>query len=493
MGIKNYFAFKLTKKQMKRTKIIATIGPASEKEEILRKMIEDGMNIARLNFSHGDYDWHAGIIDKIRKLAEEKGVSVGILADLQGPRIRVLMNEDLKIESGEQIWISDISAGSDFPPSSKEKKQKIIQLDQPGIIQEIRTGQDILIADGIIKLKVVAKENNFLKAEVIDGGVVGNHKGVNIPGADLKLAAITSKDEKDLEFALKKEADFVALSFVSSFQDILDLRKKMKNILGRENGLPQIVAKIERKQAIDNLDEILETADAAMVARGDLGIEMDESKVAVLQKEIIKKSLERVKPVIVATQMLDSMIENARPTRAEVSDVSNAVIDHADALMLSGETASGKYPAESVKIMADIIQETEVSPFDDIYKALDFNIASDYAVIIRSAFELAKSFGAKAILMISVSGFTARLMSHFRPQQRLLVATNSRNTFNQLSLVWGIEEYFFNDDDLDSFIERMAATAKKSGELRTGDKVIIILGKMPGGEKMRLIGVKQIK
>lgn len=479
-------------KSEKRTKIIATIGPASEKEAVLQKMIESGMNIARLNFSHGDYDWHAGIINKIRKLAEEQGVSIGILADLQGPRIRVLVDKDLKIESGEQIWINDIFADSDLPPDFKDK-QKIIKLDQPGITQEIKVGQDILIADGAIRLKVVAKENNFLRAEVIDGGEVSNHKGVNIPGADLKLAAITSKDEKDLEFALKKGVDFIALSFVSSFQDILDLRKKMKNILGRENGLPQIVAKIERKQAIDNLDEILEVADAAMVARGDLGIEMDGNRVTVLQKEIIKKSLECVKPVIVATQMLNSMIENARPTRAEVSDVSNAVIDHADALMLSGETASGKYPVESVRIMADIIQETEMSPFDDIFKALDFNISSDYAVIVRSAFELAKSFGAKAILMISISGFTARLMSHFRPQQRLLVATNDQNTFNQLSLVWGIKEYFFNDDDMDSFIERMTETAKKSGKLQSGDKVIVILGKMPGGEKMRLIGMKQIK
>jgi len=474
---------------MKRTKIIATIGPASENEKILREMIKSGMNVARINFSHGEYAWHAKIIKSIRSLALEMKTSVGILADLQGPRVRVRTAENINARKGEEILVSDVS----YKKSVADFSSKIFYLDYPGIIKNIQKGNEILIEDGLIKLKIFKKEKQLLRAKVISGGVIKNRKGVNIPGAKLNLGALTPKDKKDLDFALKHKADFIALSFVESAKDVLSLRQKIEKKLGKKKRYPQIIAKIEKREAIENLEEIIKVADAIMVARGDLGIEMDENKVTVLQKKIIAGSLENLKPVIVATQMLDSMIRNPRPTRAEVSDVSNAVIDHADAVMLSGETASGKYPAESVKTMAEIIEDTEESPFDDIYKSLDFNLSSDYAVIIRSAYELARSFGGEAILMVSVSGFTAKLVSHFRPEQKILMATNSQKSFNQSSLVWGVDSYLFKPSEkLDGLIEKMIKKAKADKKLKKGDKAVIILGKLPKGEKMRLVGVKNI-
>lgn len=474
---------------MKRTKIIATIGPASESKEILREMIKSGMNVARLNFSHGEYAWHAEIIKAVKNLALEMKTSIGILADLQGPRVRAQTAENINARKGEEILVSDIL----YKKSVADFSSKIFYLDYPGIIKNIQKGDEILIEDGLIKIKVIKKEKNLLRAKVVSGGVIKNRKGVNIPGAKINLGALTSKDKKDLEFALKHNVDFIALSFVESAKDILNLREKIKRKLGKKKRRPQIVAKIERREAIENLEEIIKAADAVMVARGDLGIEMNENKVAILQKKIIASSLENLKPVIVATQMLDSMIRNPRPTRAEVSDVSNAVIDHADTVMLSGESASGKYPVESVKTMSEIIESTEESPFDDIYKALDFNISFDYAVIIRSAYELARSFGARAILMISLSGFTAKLVSHFRPERKILMATNSQKSFNQSSLVWGVDSYLFKPSEkLDGLIEKMIKRAKADKKLKKGDKAVIILGKLPGGEKMRLVGVKTI-
>ena len=332
----------------------------------------------------------------------------------------------------------------------------------------------------------------MLLCEVVDGVIVKNHKGVNIPDAQLHIDPVTEKDERDLEFALQNDVDFVALSFVSNGADIENLRNRMKKILRREDSLPQIIAKIERKEAIKNLDEIIEHTDAVMVARGDLGIEIETSKVAVLQKEIIKKCLENMKPVIVATQMLNSMIENPRPTRAEVSDVTNAVIDHADAVMLSGESASGKYPIESVQIMAQIIQNTEASPFDDVTHMLKLNGESDFKALVKGAYELSRNSSAKAIVLASVSGFTARLMSHFRPEQPLFVVTNNQKTYQQLALVWGANVYYTGKIELFQAIEDMISGVKKEGGINDGDSVIIVLGSVPGGERMQLVGVKKI-
>jgi pyruvate kinase len=474
----------------KRTKIVATLGLVSDKKEVLKKMIEAGMNVARLNFSHGSYEWHGGVIKTIRDLSEEMKVPVGIMADLQGPRIRTLVEKEVEIKSGDKISVSDIE--SIKKNNNQTQDAKFFLLDVPNIVDDIEAGNDILIEDGLMKVVVKEKNNGVILCEVIDGGVVKNHKGVNIPDANLHINPITEKDEKDLEFSLKNEVDFVAMSFVSNGKDIENLREKIKKGLGREADLPQIVAKIERKEAIKNLDEIIDHTDAVMVARGDLGIEMDESKVGVFQKEIVKKSLQKMKPVIVATQMLNSMIENPRPTRAEVSDVTNAVIDHADAVMLSGESANGKYPVESVEIMKEIIENTEESPYDDVHKLLSVEGGDDFKQLVHSAYELAKSRSAKAIVLASISGFTARLMSHFRAQKPVFVVTNNKKTYNQLSLIWAVEGFYTNQTELMKALDEMIGHRKSISELSEGEKVVMVLGSVPGGEKMQLVGVKEI-
>ncbi len=457
----------------KKTKIVATIGPASDKRETLKQMVESGMNVARLNFSHGDYPSHLKIIENVRGLSEEMGKNIGIMADLQGPRIRISVENELEVEKGEEIVISDISfKGSEWDAG---KETKTIFLDYPGIIQDIEVGNVILIEDGLKSVKVTKKENNHLLAEVIDGGVIKNEKGVNIPDAKLNVPPITERDERDLEFSLRNEVDYVALSFVSSGEDIEDLRNRIKEILGRENNLPKIVAKIERKEAIENLDGIIAKTDAVMVARGDLGIEINETRVAILQKEIISKSMKGLKPVIVATEMLNSMIENPRPTRAEVSDVTNAVIDHADAVMLSGESANGKYPVESVKTMAEIIENTEESPYDDMSDfEIDHEFSDEYTNFIKSVRSFLFGSEAKSIAILSRGGFTARVISHFRPNQIILAGTNNEKTYNQLSLVWGIEAFFLKDGKIEEVIENMIKKAQEEKIIESGNKIVLI-------------------
>lgn len=469
---------------LKKTKIVATLGLVSDSKEVLNALIDNGMNVARLNFSHGSHEWHGNIIKTIREISKEKGAAIGILADLQGPRIRTMVTEPVEIVKGDKISVSDIAKNYAYANFS---------LDVENIIDDVEIGNEILIEDGLMKIVVLEKNEKHLVCEVIDGGTIKNRKGVNIPDAKLNIDAITEKDQKDLEFVLGEGVDFVAMSFVGSGADIESLRDRMKKFLGRENDLPQIIAKIERKEAIKNLDDILAHTDAVMVARGDLGIEVEGTKVAILQKEIVKKSLQAMKPVIVATQMLDSMIVNPRPTRAEVSDVTNAVVDHADAVMLSGESASGKYPIESVRTMKEIIENTEASPFDDVKHLMALDGGEDFKRVISSAYELAKSSDAKAIVLGSASGFTARLFSHFRPAQKMLVVTHDEKTYNQLSLVWGIDAKLYDRggvfrEDIDWLIE----DARKNGILAKGDKIVLILGVTPDGEHMRMIGIKEV-
>lgn len=485
----------------KRTKIVATLGLVSDKKEVLREMIKAGMNVARLNFSHGSYEWHGNVIKIIREISAELGVAVGIMADLQGPRIRTSVQSEVDIKTGDFVLVSDVAKSPNFKFEILNFKSisndKILNagkflLDVVNIVDDIEIGNEILIEDGLMKVVVREKNEGVLLTEVIDGGVIKNHKGVNIPDANLKIDPITEKDEKDLEFSLGQEVDFVSMSFVSTGANIESLREKMKKILGRENDLPQIVAKIERKEAIKNLDDIIDHTDAVMVARGDLGIEEDEAKVGILQKEIIKKSLKKMKPVIVATQMLNSMIENPRPTRAEVSDVTNAVIDHADAVMLSGESASGKYPVDSVKIMKEIIENTEVSSYDDVKHLLALEGKHDFKEIVKSAYEFAKESDAKAIAVATVSGFTARLMSHFRFEKTLLVATNNKKTYNQLSLVWGAEELYVEENDLSKAADQLIENAKATQKISSGDTVAVAIGKNSENEEVQLVGTRTV-
>lgn len=475
---------------MKQTKIVATVGPASESKEMLRAMVQAGMNVVRLNFSHGEHAWHREIINRVRELSHELEVPIGILADMQGPRIRTGVAAELLVKAGDTVRVSDVSKIETL----HEMKEAVVVLDMPGITSGLQTGHAILIEDGLIELTVTKVEKGFVEAQAKNDGIIKNRKGVILPDSVLKLAILSEKDLKDLHFVLEEGVDFVGLSFVGSVEDIESVRQEMKRMVGEKTRLPQIVAKIERKEAIKNLAAIIKATDAVMVARGDLGIEMPESEIAILQKQIIAESLKGAKPVIVATQMMKSMTENPRPTRAEVSDVSNAVIDHADAVMLSEESAMGKYPVETIAMMAEIIEKTEESPFDDLYQTLDLNFKNEYAVMIRSVYELAKSFHTKAIVLLSMSGFTARLLSHFRPDSRILVATNSRQTWNELSLVWGIDPYLFEgDQNLDRFADRVMKEAKKDGKLSSGDQVVAFHGRTPDQETLKLVGIREVR
>jgi len=464
----------------KKTKIVATIGPASDSKEKLKQMIEAGMNVARINFSHGTHASNGQSITNLQELRKELDVPVGIMADLQGPRIRILAENDVKIEKGEIIFVTDkiedlnVKVQMSNVKSNPSDKIKKIGLDVKGIINSIEIGNEILIEDGTMKIIVREKNNGVLLGEVINGGIVKNHKGVNIPDAKLSVPILTAKDEADLRFVLEQEVDFVALSFVGNAQEIMDVREKIKKILGRENNLPQIVSKIERKEALKNIEEIIQASDVVMVARGDLGIETPESEVAIHQKEIIAKCLQSSKPVIVATQMLDSMIKSPVPTRAEVADVSNAVIDHADAVMLSGESANGKYPVESVAMMNEIIQKTEKSPFDDITR----DCPTEYAGHLKNLKPiqcLSADSSIKAIVFFSADGILARLASNCRKEQNLIVGTNNFKVYNQLALVWGVDAYFFEENDASKIIDLTLKKAKKEGKIDKNEEVLRIV------------------
>lgn len=475
---------------MKQTKIVATIGPASESKEVLHKMVEAGMNVVRLNFSHGEYAWHKTVINRVRELSHELDTPIGILADMQGPRIRTEVEEPIAVEKGTRVRLSDIAKKEQL----EKADIKTILLDMAGIIDGVDIDHTVLIEDGAVELVVKEKNEHCVIAEAKNDGIIKNRKGVILPDSHLILSILSPKDRKDLHFVVEEGVDFIGLSFVGTAKDVEDVRSVMKEMFPEKTYFPKLVSKIERKEAIKNLTAIVKASDAVMVARGDLGVEMPESEVAILQKQIIAESLRAAKPVIVATQMLKSMTENPRPTRAEVSDVSNAVIDHADAVMLSEESAMGKYPVETVAMMTEIIGKTEESPFDDLYQALDLNFHSEYATMLRSVYELAKSFHSKAILLLSMSGYTARLLSHFRPDSKMFVATNNRNTYNELALVWGIDPYLFEDNQkLDTFIDCLMRETKKDAKLSIGDQVVVFHGRTPDQDTMRLVGIREIR
>lgn len=475
---------------MKQTKIVATVGPASESKDVLRQMVLAGMNVARLNFSHGEHAWHREMINRLRELSHELNTPIGILADMQGPRIRTEVAGEMVVKKDDRILVSDVAHRGTL----EHTDLPTVLFDMAGIIDGVDVGHAILIEDGLVELTVVEKQTHAVVALAKNDGVIKNRKGVILPDSTLTLSILSEKDLKDLHFVLEEAVDFIGLSFVGSAADIELVREEMRRTMGEEVHLPQIVAKIERKEAIKNLVSIIKATDAVMVARGDLGIEMPASEVVLLQKQIIAESLRSAKPVIVATQMMKSMTDNPRPTRAEVSDVSNAVIDHADAVMLSEESAMGKYPVETVAMMAEIIEKTEESPFDDLYQTLSLNFKSDFAAMIRSVYELSKSFKTQAIVLYSETGMTARLLSHFRPKSLLLVGTASKEVWQGLSLVWGIQPYLFEahvtpDDSLTHLVTR----AKEQGVLHSGDQVVVFHGRTKEKESLRLVGIQEVR
>jgi pyruvate kinase len=416
------------------------------------------------------------------------------MADLQGPRIRIANKKEMKVKKGEIVFLT--SGEIKIQPKNKKNNHKVVYLDFLGGTKLIKNDNEILIEDGLIRLKAINKKGNLIECRVTNDGIIKPRKGVNIPGISAKLGALTDQDKEVLDFALAQGVDFIALSFVRNAKEI----KNLKNIILRRSKnkkeLPQVIAKIERREAVKNFDEILKATDAVMVARGDLGIEMPQENLPILQKEMATKCVRAAKPVIVATQMLDSMIRNPRPTRAEVSDVANAVIDHADAVMLSGETASGKYPIEAVRIMKKIIERTEESPFDDLsHGFLGDQTSSVSAAVAQAAHELLKDSGAKAIVVASMSGFTARMITRHRPDQDIFVMTNNGKTHNQLSLVWGVQSFVLpNCHDLDELIDKSIETLKKSKLVKKGERVVMVAGRPHvKKEHMSLVKVDEIR
>jgi len=476
---------------MKRTKIVCTIGPASKEEKIIQKMIRAGMNIARLNFSHGTKKEHALLIKRIRKAAEKLNEPVAILADLQGPRIRVgeLPPQGKKLLLGEQVILT----------TNLKKINDKIPVTYSKLHEDIKIGNRILLADGLIELKVREVKGQDIICEVKNGGVLTSHKGINLPGIKVSLGAITDKDKEDLKFGIKEGVDFIALSFVTQAKEVYDLRyliKQYEEELGIKNKAPiKIIVKIERGQAIENFEEILEATDGVMVARGDLGIEMPPEDVPLIQKEIIDKCLEKAKPVIVATQMLESMIQNPRPTRAEVSDVANAVIDHTDAVMLSGETANGKYPVQVVEIMTKIIETTEKSTYDDLtIKEQMKKIKPVEEAVGNMANILARTIDVKAVLVASLGGRTARLVSRYRPELPIFVATDNERVQRQLNLSWGVIPFVLPScRSLEELVDHSIGYLKKEKLVWKKDKIIIVAGEPVGRSGVvNLVEIKEI-
>lgn len=476
----------------KRTKIICTIGPASNSVATLEKMVEAGMNVVRLNFSHGIHKNHEMLIKNIRKVAKMTKEPIAIIQDLQGPKIRVgvLPDEGIKLEVDEEII---------FSSAVKFFQDGIIPIDYP-LHDYLRAGERVFLNDGRSEVKVIRIEKQNIHTKVVSGGFLTSHKGMNVPDSKLDSCAISEKDKEDIRFGVKQRVDFIALSFVNDPEDILELKHLIKTYekefkIKVEQPI-RVIAKIERARAVENIEKLLDVTDGVMIARGDLGIEIPAQKVPVIQKQIIKLAVEKEKPVIVATQMLDSMRTQSMPTRAEVSDVANAVIDHTDAVMLSDETAMGKHPVQSVKVMADIIKEVENSHLASLLMQ-EHTIENKYQIddiISGLSRRLAERIGAKLILTASVSGDTGRLLSRYRPEVPIYVGTHIETVRNQLNLSWGVSPFLLKRCKMiEELVKNSVVILKKDEVIKKSDKIIVVAGE-PIGEHgyVNLLEVKEV-
>ncbi|WP_280769897.1 pyruvate kinase [Salipaludibacillus daqingensis] len=460
---------------MRKTKIVCTIGPASESKEKLTNIIEAGMNVARLNFSHGDFEEHGARIKTIREASKEAGKNVAILLDTKGPEIRTqtLEGGEAKLEQGSTVRVS---------MEEVVGNNELISVTYPGLIDDVHVGSVLLLDDGLIELKVTEITDGQLVTNVVNSGVLKNKKGVNVPNVSVNLPGITDKDAKDIEFGIEQDVDFIAASFVRRASDVFEIRQLLE-----KHGADhiQIIPKIENQEGVDNIDEILEVSDGLMVARGDLGVEIPPEDVPLVQKELIKKCNKLGKPVITATQMLDSMQRNPRPTRAEASDVANAIFDGTDAIMLSGETAAGTYPVESVLTMNNIAVKTETAlKYEDILRKRSKE--SEHSVtnaISQSVTHTAQNLQASAILTSTESGHTARMISKYRPKSPILAVTSSDRVSRALSLVWGVyPQVGPKADSTDEMLQSAVDESLKTGFVKNGDLVVITAG-VPVGEK----------
>lgn len=459
----------------KHTKIVATIGPASNDPETLRAMIRAGMNVARINFSHGDHQTHGQTIDHIRRIADEEDTVVAVLCDIQGPKIRIgdLRPDPMLLDIGDAITLTlDELIGSNG----------LVSLPHPEFVQDIQAGATLLLDDGNLQFSVTEASGRTLVCDVVVGGALKSRKGVSAPNAQLTLSAITDKDREDIEYALSKNCDYMAMSFVRSANDIRELQRLMAH-LGKDAA---IIAKIEMGEALDNIEEIISVCDGIMVARGDLGIETPAEEVPFHQKRIIKLCNAAAKPVITATQMLESMTENPRPTRAEASDVYNAILDGTDAIMLSAESASGSYPVRSVQVMSEIasIAERDLQSFQDpgggdmysqIHREESREAISD--AISKATSDISQLINPRAIVTTSMSGYTTRRVAKERPSTPILCMTPNTTTQRRMALVWGVTplqvEEFTTIDEMISIIIR---AAHDKGLVGRGDRLVIIAG-----------------
>lgn len=458
-----------------RTKIVATIGPASNSKEMLRALVKEGVDVFRLNFSHGKHEEQQKVIDFVKEINDELKTNVALLIDLQGPKIRV--NE---VESGVELV-----SGQELIITTRELvgNREIVSTSYKDLPKDVKKGEMILINDGKIQLEVLEVRDIDVITKVIYGGSLTSRKGINLPNTRVSAPSLTEKDLKDLEFGMKNEVNWVALSFVRKAENINTLR----SILDKNKSKARIVAKIEKPEALENIDSIIKATDAVMVARGDLGVEMWMEEVPIIQKKLVEKCNRASKPVIVATQMMESMIENPRPTRAEASDVANAVMDGADALMLSAETAAGKYPIEVIRSMVRTITSIEKQP-SIYYKFREVDPESPIFIhdsLILAACKLAKDVGAKAIVGMTVSGYTAFQSSSHRPDTNIFVFTGNRSILNTMNLVWGTRAYYYDKSTTtDETIKDVGEILKADGHVKKGD-IFISLASMPIHERHR--------
>ncbi len=463
----------------RRAKIVATIGPSSDSEEMLRKMIVAGLDVARLNFSHGTHESHGEIIARIRKLSDELDKPITILQDLQGPKLRVgdLPKDGVQLISGEKIVLKPVEEESQ---SVEQNGQEVIviPMDVPNLVKSVHSGNRILLDDGHMELEVISVGPHSLEARVIIGGVLKSHKGVNLPGALLDFPSLTEKDIEDLQFGLEQRVDVVAISFVRTAEDVQRVRDVIHQTDPSQSGMP-IIAKLERPEAVENLEEILDTADGVMVARGDLAVETSPASVPIIQKKIIQAANRKARVVITATQMLESMIMNPRPTRAEASDVANAIFDGSDAVMLSGESASGQYPLESIEMMAGIVMEAEAhfGEWGNCKIELNEPTQDDAVSITRAAKELAQDRCVASIAVFTQTGRTALLMSKVRPNVPIVAFTPEIETYRRLGMMWGVDPMLVPyASNLESMLAHVDNALIASTNIQMGDQIVMISG-----------------
>jgi pyruvate kinase len=456
---------------IRRAKIIATLGPSSSTVEIIQKMIQAGMNAARINMSHGTYDAHEQTIKNVRQASRNVGMEIAILLDLQGPKIRVdKLPEPLQLNDGSVWVIGPSHVKSQYP----EYAQCFIPTIYKNLVQDAHIGARILFDDGLLEAVAIEKDQDVLKIKVIVGGILKSNKGINLPFVKISAPSFTDKDREDLIFGLKQGVDYVALSFVRTAQDVLEV----KSLLHQMRVNIPIVSKIEKPEALDNMEAIIEISDAIMIARGDMGVEVGNHLVPSIQKRMITACNELGKPIITATQMLESMITNSRPTRAEASDVANAIWDGTDCVMLSGETASGKYPLEAIQIMGQIVEEAEKKPTERPLLR-HMNVSSVTASVQVAGSIIAEKIQARWIISITEGGNSCLKMTRFRPKTHVLGVTNSLDVIRKMSLYWGISPYYFNiheDNDLTKLEAMMLNKLKEEDLLQLGDKVVVTVG-----------------